>query len=93
MQALSGNCTLGIGVVAPPVQLVPEAFHSPNTGEYCSGPLLDPEKGLRPLLYMQVLQMCVRIPLVAESAKRGRPVIYMQVLQNCAGAPLFPEPE
>ena len=31
MQALSGNCTLGIGVVAPPVQLVPEAFHSPNS--------------------------------------------------------------
>ena len=31
MQALSGNCTLGIGVVAPPVQLVPEACHSPNS--------------------------------------------------------------
>ena len=31
MQALAGNCTLGIGVVAPPVQLVPEAFHSPNS--------------------------------------------------------------
>ena len=31
MQALAGNCTLGRGVVAPPVQLVPEAFHSPNS--------------------------------------------------------------
>ena len=55
----------------------------------------NPEKGLRPLLYMQVLQMCVRTPRVPESAKRGRPVIYMQVLQNCAGnvTPLFPESE
>ena len=135
MQALSGNCTLGIGVVAPPVQLAPEAFHSPNSARaLCSirrrdyarcftcksckivqahpffpnrnrgyARLLackscklvqacrfsrDGKRGMPASLHAGLANLCRCTPFLPKRGQGVRPFIYMPVLQIGAGIPL-----
>ena len=52
--------------------------------------MLDPEKGLRPLLYMQVLQMCVRIPPCCRIGKTWLPCYLHASLAKLCRRTLFP---